>query len=508
MINRIGLRARLTLFVTAVFAAALSLLSVLTLNAAEDDLVANTRSNAEGVLGNYLDANSGGVSSVAVVDPTQATRFFYLDGDGIEVSEDEFFEALFAFDEQFSQQIEAGFNEAFDDISLPLELEDDSELADDRQLITLEQAPDDQILYLDPETGEFLDTDGEIVILDLDPVPEGPPHSVQMGEGVVAVAQTLKLADGTLASIGVSSPLQPVTDSLNTIRRLLWLAVPLLSAITAVITWLAASRALKPVTELTLRAQAIGAANIGDRLPVPPAQDEIRELATTMNAMLSRLDQSQRQQRQFISDASHELRSPVAASRVQLEVAQASPTDTDWNKTTKVVLAEQKRLSSLIDDLLALSRLDEAGTGKVGDIDLDDLVSVEARRQQEVDVRVSVPEPVRITGNLELLTSAIRNLLDNASRHARSCVVVTLASVDNKVVLHIDDDGPGIEVESRQAVFERFTRLDEARDRPSGGSGLGLAIAREVARAHGGDVVVSTSPLGGARFTLELPLGS
>ncbi len=508
MINQIGLRARLTLFVTAVFAAALSLLSVLTLNAAEHELVANTRSNAEGVLGNYLDANSGGVTSVAVVDPTQATRFFYLDSDGVEVTEDEFFETLFAFDPQFTQAMEVGFDEAFADGQVIPDFQESLASDDGPQLITIDQSPDGQILYLDTETGDFVDADGQIVIISTGPVPEGPLRSVPMGEGVVAVAQTMKLADGSLASIGVSSPLQPVTDSLATIRRLLWLAVPFLSAITAVITWLAASRALKPVTELTLRAQAIGATSIGDRLPVPPAQGEIHELATTMNAMLSRLDESQRRQRQFISDASHELRSPVAASRVQLEVAQASPIDTDWNKTAEVVLAEQNRLSALIDDLLALSRLDEAGVGKVGDIDLDDLVLVEASRPREIDVRVSVPEPVRITGNLELLTSAIRNLLDNASRHARSCVVVTLSSVGNNVLLHIDDDGPGIEAESRQVVFERFTRLDEARDRPSGGSGLGLAITRQVARAHGGDVEISTSPFGGARFTLTLPRSS
>ncbi len=507
MMKRVGLRARLTLFVTLVFAATLSLLSVLTLNAAEDELIANTQTNAEAVLANYLEANNGAVSSVAIVDPTQATRFFYLDGNGEELSEDQFFEAMFLLDDELNQAIQLGLEDSFLQESISLESEEDPENGEEPGLIPIDQDTTAGVLYFDPETGQFLDAAGQIILVDTGPVPEGPPYSVHMGEGVVAVAQTLKFADGSWASIGVSSPLQPVTESLNTIRRLLWLAVPLLSAITALITWLAASRALKPVTDLALRAQAIGASNIGDRLPVHDAQDEIHDLAVTMNDMLSRLDTSQRQQRQFISDASHELRSPVAASRVQLEVAQATPSETDWARTAEVVLAEQERLSTLIDDLLALSRLDEAGTGKVGDIDLDDLVSMEANRPREVEIRVSIPEPIRIIGNLDLLTSAVRNLIDNASRHARSCAVVSLSSFENCAVLHVDDDGPGIEINSRQAVFERFTRLDEARDRHSGGSGLGLAITREVARAHGGDVVVSTSPLGGARFTLELPLG-
>ncbi len=493
--ERISLRGRLTIFVTLIFGASLTLLSMLMLTAAEDELIANTRTNAEAVLSDYLVTSSGAGPSAAIVDPAESTRFFFLDGNGIEISEDEFYDAAFGDLGIFGQlegTIEEGSLEA---------VEPDFSEFDPFQI----EGPDG-VLTLDPETGEFMNSNGDIILLSFEPVPEGPPYSVYLGDDVVAVGQTLSFPDGSWASIGVSSPLRPVAESVSTIKRLLFIAVPVLSAVIAALTWLAATHALKPVTDLTKRAQAIGATNIGDRLPVHPANDEIHELATTMNDMLARLDASQSQQKQFISDASHELRSPVAASQVQLEVARANPDNTDWPTTAEVVLAEQQRLSSLIDDLLALSRLEEAGAGRLFDIDLDHLVATEAGRPREVSVDIQIPEPVRITGNLVLITSAIRNLIDNASRHTDKTVVVSLTTTGTEATLHVDDDGPGIDPDDRLVVFERFTRLDEARDRPSGGSGLGLAITREITRAHGGTVEVADSPLGGARFTLRLPL--
>lgn len=501
MMNGLGLRTKLTIFVTSVFAVTLTIASIVTLNVAERELLANTRSTAEGVLLEYLQTDSG-PSTTAVVDPSEATRFFYLDDSGLELSEEEFFSLMFDLEDSISFPDEGALaNEPVDPILLePVEVTVDGGL--------LGTENETEVLLLDPETGIYTNANGDEVLLDFGPIPEGDSFAVDLGSDVVAVAQTLHSVDGSVASIGVSSPLRPVSDSLNTLKGLLIIAVPLLSVVTAVITWSAATRALKPVHSLTLQAKAITADNISDRLPVHPAKDEIHDLAVTMNDMLSRLDHAQHQQRQFVSDASHELRSPVAASRVQLEVAAANPELTDWPTTAEVVLAEQERLSKLIDDLLALTRLDEKGAGVVGDVDLDDIVELEASRPRPITVNVSIPQPVRVVGNLVLLTSAIRNLIDNAGRHARNRVELALAVEGDEAVLYVDDDGFGIPVPDRERVFDRFTRLDEARDRTSGGTGLGLAITREVVNAHDGVVTATNSPLGGARFTLRLPLKS
>ncbi len=496
--NRLGLRTRLTLFVTAGFVTMLTVASIFTLKVAEKELLASTRSTAEGVLTDYLQAENG-PPTAAVVDPTEATRFFYLDDNGVELSEDDFLRLMFNSDNTviFSAQ-DPQTGEPFDPTLLePFEVV----ISGDLNSLDTET----QVLVFDPQTGTYIDSAGEEVILDLGPTPNGTSFAVDLGTEVVAVAQTLEFPDGSTVAIGVSSPLGPVKNSLRTLRQLLILAVPLLSATTALITWLATTKALAPVQALTSQARAITADNIGNRLPVHPAQDEIHDLAVTMNAMLERLDSAQRQQRQFVSDASHELRSPVAASRVQLEVANANPDQTDWSATAEVVLAEQEHLSKLIDDLLALTRLDEKGAGVVGDVDLDDIVETEASRPRSAAVSVSIPEPVRVIGNFILLTSAIRNLVDNAGRHASERVEITLTIQADRAILYVDDDGPGVPPEDRERIFDRFTRLDEARDRTSGGTGLGLAITREVARAHGGDVTASSSPLGGARFTLRLP---
>jgi signal transduction histidine kinase len=355
-------------------------------------------------------------------------------------------------------------------------------------------------------TGEFVVGDGQVVRFSLAPTAVGEPTAVDRGDGVVAVAQTFELGDGTQLRVGVSSPLQPVTDGLDALRALLWIGIPLLTAAVAVITWLAATRALRPVHAITVQAQAISASNLADRVPVPASRDEVHDLATTVNEMLGRLDTSHRRQRQFVADASHELRSPVAASRVQLEVALANPDAADWPTTAEAVLTEQRQLGRLVDDLLALGRLDEDGIGTTVDVDFDELVVQEAARSQRVPVVVVACEPVRLLANPQLLTRVVRNVIDNAARHAATEVRVELRASAGRAELTVDDDGHGVAPAERERIFERFTRLDEARTRNDGGAGLGLAIAREVARAHGGDVICEAAPMGGARLVVTLPM--
>ena len=481
------------MLVTLAFAVAISLVSVTVVNMVEDDLVDSTRASAESVLTTYLDSIYGGVATVGIVDSTEGTRFFYLDADGVEISEQQYFDTISrGLDRELAALIESG-GVAPNEVVTAGVL---SAAVGEAPFVGVEVRPD---------TGVLVDPTGTAITFIHGPLPVGEPHRVDLGDDVVGIAQALAFDGGTTFEVGVSSPLQPVTDSLDTIRAVLWVGVPILVAAIASITWLAASRALGPVHAISSRARAITATSIDERVPVPDVDDEIRELATTVNDMLARLERSHSRQRQLVADASHELRSPVAASRAQLEVARDNPDSTDWVATATKVLAEQERLGHLVDDLLASSRMDETGARGDDDVDLDDVIAIEACRTHPVTVRTSVPEPVRITGDLGLLTRAVRNLVDNATRHAANDVLVALGRSDGSAVITVDDDGPGIPVEQRERVFDRFTRVDEARDRKAGGAGLGLAIAREVARAHDGDLVATDSPLGGARLTLTIP---
>jgi signal transduction histidine kinase len=256
--------------------------------------------------------------------------------------------------------------------------------------------------------------------------------------------------------------------------------------------------------------RTISAERLDLRVPVPPTEDEIARLATTMNEMLDRLEASQARQRRFVSDASHELRSPVATIRQHAEVALTHPDSASATDLAQVVLGEDLRLQRLVEDLLILARLDEGAVPGTDPLDLDDLVFDEVRRTStNTDKRIDTSRVSagRVAGNEKQLRSLISNLLDNAVRHARASVSVHLAESNGNVVLEVDDDGIGVPESERGRVFERFVRLDEARDRDSGGAGLGLAIVAEVAHAHRGRVELGESPVGGARLRVELPRG-
>lgn len=477
--GHLGLPARLAVLVGVSAAIVLSVISVLIVDRLERDLIDDARASAERVLASYLDESVGGWSVTAVIDETATTRFFYLDADGEEIPETDFVAAL------------VGGIGAIEPIPIDALQADNEPLADRG----------------DGTPGPFPEDPGDEDLLLLDsPVRAGDVESIDLGELVVGIVQSVELPDGSTYSVGVSSPLQPVSDSIDAIRRTLFVVVPALVLAIAAISWLAASRTLRHVHAISTRARSISASNLDQRVPVPPVRDEIHELADTVNHMLDRIERSHGQQRQLVADAAHELRSPVAASRVQLEVGLANPDSTDWASTASTVLAEQEQLGLLIDDLLALARMAEAGPALDTEVDLDEIVLAEARRSRVAPVTVAIRHAARIVGDPGLLDRALRNLIDNAARHARSCVEVELWVSDSMATISVDDDGPGIPPDQREAVFDRFTRLDEARNREHGGSGLGLAIAREVAESHGGTLRCTEGPLGGARFTLALPV--
>jgi signal transduction histidine kinase len=338
--------------------------------------------------------------------------------------------------------------------------------------------------------------------------PQSPPDREPLDEPFLVVAASSSGPDGRLTVI-VGRSLEIVTEASQFLTRVLAIAMPLLLIVVGVVTWRVVARALSPVDAIRAEVDAISSRELYRRLPAPGGNDEIFRLATTMNRMLARLESGRLRERRFVSDASHELRSPVTTIRQHAEVALSHPEQTSTEDLAEIVLDEDARLQRLVEDLLLLTRIDE-GTLELPDqpVDLDDLMFEEAARLRgatELKIDVGAVSAGRVRGDREKLGRLIRNLTDNAARHARTMIALSLAERNGEVVLGVDDDGAGIDEAEREHIFDRFVRLDEARDRDSGGSGLGLAIVREVAAFHGGTVVIIESGLGGIGFEVRLP---
>ena len=323
----------------------------------------------------------------------------------------------------------------------------------------------------------------------------------------VAVAESAQTADGQRIVV-VARALVDVLDTTTVLTQLLIIGVPVMVAVVGLTTWFAVGRALAPVEAIRREVDEISAAQLHRRVPQPKADDEIGRLAATMNLMLERLEAARNSQRRFVSDASHELRSPITTIRQYAEVALAHPDRMTAQELADVVLAEQTRMQGLVEDLLLLARADERVPPSRAPVDLDDLAFEEGHRLRATTskrVDTSGVGAARVQGDADALHRVVRNLGENAARHASSRVDIALTDLGDDVVLTVDDDGPGIPDAERERVLQRFVRLDEARSRDDGGSGLGLAIVDEVARAHGGSVSISQSPLGGARIEVRLP---
>jgi signal transduction histidine kinase len=311
-------------------------------------------------------------------------------------------------------------------------------------------------------------------------------------------------------TIAVGTSLEELEHTQNSLVASLVVGVPALLVLLAGLTWIVAGRALRPVDGIRRRVDEIGAGQLDQRVPVPATRDEVGRLATTMNQMLDRLEDAHQRQARFVSDASHELRTPIAVIRHELEVALATDDTEHWRDTARDVLDEDLRMQRLVDDLLFIARHEHGPTAAPADIelvDLDDLVVAEARRQRrKIPIDLSGVSAGQVRGDPDHLARVVSNLLDNAVRHATSQVAAHVTTADGVVTIDIDDDGPGIPEAQREAVFERFTRTDESRTRDDGGTGLGLAIARDIINAHHGTISAHASPwLRGARITVVLP---
>ncbi|WIX83612.1 ATP-binding protein [Amycolatopsis carbonis] len=282
--------------------------------------------------------------------------------------------------------------------------------------------------------------------------------------------------------------------------------VPLAVLLTALVAWFAAGRALRPVEAIRGELAEVSGSQLGRRVPVPRSRDEIARLAHTTNATLDRLQHAHEQQERFVADASHELRSPLANLRTGLEVALTHPERADWPAVAERSLLDVRRLHRITADLLQLT-VDPGRVAPV-EVDLADVVREQVAERSAAlgrpTVRSFVDDPVRVLGQPVQLERLLRNLLDNAVRHATSAVTVTVGRDGTSVVLEVLDDGPGIPPADRERVFDRFARLDDARTRDAGGSGLGLTLAREIARRHGGSLAAADSETG-ARLVARLP---
>jgi signal transduction histidine kinase len=311
--------------------------------------------------------------------------------------------------------------------------------------------------------------------------------------------------DGVTAYVGTS--LESVTEIVFDLTRFLVIGLPLLVILFAAGTWLMVGRTLRPVEDIRAEVASISHQRLDRRVPTPPSNDEIGRLARTMNEMLGRLEDAANRERDFVGNASHELRSPLAAFRTQLEVAAVHPDGVDWPSLAATLLADSNRMESLVQDLLFLAREDAEDTRPMKPVDLDDVVLEEVARMRStcpVEVRTEGVGAAPILGHGEDLVWLVRNLLDNACGHASSRVDVTLTTTDGRVELTVADDGPGVAEVDRPRIFDRFYRADPVRNRHTSGTGLGLAIAASVAEAHGGTIELRDGD-GGARFVVSLP---
>ncbi len=284
-----------------------------------------------------------------------------------------------------------------------------------------------------------------------------------------------------------------------------------MAVLLAVLIWWLVGHTLRPVEAIRAEVADIGGSDLHRRVPVPSGDDEIARLARTMNTMLERVDDAAQAQARFVADASHELRSPLTRIRSELEVDLAHTDRSDLAATHRSVLQETVGLQHLVEDLLLLARTGAgaATATSASAVDLDDIVVSLARRLRadgQVAVDITDVTAVQVRGHAAALTRAVGNLADNAARHATDTVTLTLGERDHSAVLAVSDDGPGIPPEDRERVFERFTRLDEARAAHDGGAGLGLAIARDIVERHGGTLAVDPDHHPGARLVVTLPL--
>jgi two-component system OmpR family sensor kinase len=380
---------------------------------------------------------------------------------------------------------------------------------DEAGMLLAEDGRDDDLQITLPAL-DTIPTDSVLLLTFIEPKDTDDRHRLAL--------RRVTIPPGARYLIVVGSSLEPTDEELEFLREILAYIVPLSLVFAGIGGWFLARKSFAPVVAMAERARKIGVEHLGERLPVANPRDELGQLAETFNELLGRLEASLIQQRQFMADASHEMRTPVATARTAASVALQQPdrTQVEYREALSIIEQQTARLSRVVDDMFTLARAD-AGNYPVRatPMYLDEVVDDVVRASRllasfsDVTIEIAPAEPAPFTGDEDLIRRMVGNLLDNAVSHtpADKRVTVELQHADGRYVILITDQGTGIPIEVQSRIFERFYRADTARTRRRDGAGLGLALARWIAHVHGGDVVLARSSDAGSTFSITLPAG-
>ena len=481
------MRARTTVGATLVVAVALVAAGLLVVTMLRDNLNGRAELTAEVNARSIAGALASGTAPSALELPDDDELAQVVDATGTVVAASDDLEGLAAVGD-------------FAPEPAPVEATDETSSDDDADDDDQDDADDDDTETPagdDSTTAEGGGSVGSQIVSETLTVP-GEDASYQFA-GISATAP-----DGQVYAVYSGASLETQQEAVDSVGATMAWSLPPLLAVVAVVTWLVVRRALRPVAAIQKELIEITGGDLTRRVPVPASRDEIHSLARTTNMTLAALDAAVSQQRRFVADASHELRSPLAILRTQLEIAREHPELLDLEAT----LGDVTRLQDLATDLLLLARLDAGERPPHVEVPFTELVREEVARRaagDRVPVRLDVEEDLAVWGVRGHLARAVGNLLANAQRHAEGAVTVRLEGEDETWLrLEIADDGNGVPKGQRRRIFDRFVRLDESRSRDEGGAGLGLAIVRDVVVEHRGRVEVVDAPEGGALFRLLL----
>jgi signal transduction histidine kinase len=375
---------------------------------------------------------------------------------------------------------------------------------------------------------QIVDSDGTILAASENAISAGVIGPTSLDRQIIRTVDALPVEDDEYrilsrpveldsgrVTVHIASNTDDLRDVIGNLRTALWIVIPLAAAAIGAVVWMLVGRTLRPVEAIRRDVASIGGADLDRRVSAPGTGDEIDRLANTMNEMLQRQERAASSQRRFVADASHELRSPLARMRTEIDTAAVDDggsgsgvgSDGAGAELVRSLSDEVDHLGALVDDLLHLARSDaEEHQPLHRPVDLDDIVLEEIGRVSAttgLTVDVSRLSAAHLRGDPSQLRRLARNLLDNATRHARSVITIELGEVDaSRVVFAVTDDGDGVEASAADRIFERFVRLDDARHRDRGGTGLGLAIARDIVDRHGGTIRLDDQHASGARFVV------
>jgi len=296
-------------------------------------------------------------------------------------------------------------------------------------------------------------------------------------------------------------------ETLSSLRASFLIGGPVALLLAALGGYLLAGAALRPIESMRRRAADISATSLDERLPVPPADDEVARLGETLNAMLARLEDGLERERRFVADASHELRTPLALLKTELALASKPGRSEEELRAAIHSAAEATdRLTRIADDLLLLARAEQGGLRlKTEQVDVMDLLeAVAGRFRTDREISVAPCDPLVVPADRLRLEQALTNLVDNAIRHGTGAITVSAVTENGTAELHVVDEGPGFGEAFLPQAFERFARGDGGRE--GEGSGLGLAIVATIARAHRGTARAANARGGGADVWISLPL--